>query len=356
MASIYTVDQTLRVNDYYAKVVRAKAFKNIIQTLIKRGPAPKEWKQQIEVEDETLAFSLGAPEGDDFDETTLAKRTNGYLEVGLEYFRSKRGYKVTDLTKLLPGYTEQHGEAQLARQIRRDAEELAYSIECTLGSFQEAVDRGTDTDAVSKFRGLMCWLQKNTAHEVHPIPEKFRPQCGLTVDVTSAAAFSETIFKQQLINAALESGDGDLQLTMLAGLKLKELMSRWLGKAETVNGMDTVLRRNEPKSRKIELICDEFSYDGVSLRSLVCNHLGCTIGAAGNQVRCGEKQWYSGAVIRPENWTIDTLLPLRRRTLENKGGGERGYHEACLRLACRNPLSQFSVVHTGADSSSSSSS
>lgn len=356
MAAIYTVDQTLQDNDYYSKVIRAKRYDNIIQSLFKRGPKPEQWKQEIELEDATVPYSLGAPEGADFDESGLAKRVNGYLEVQLQKFRTKRGYKVTDETKELPGWTEKKGEKQLARQIRRDAEELAYSIDCTLGSFQEAVARGTSDETVAKTRGLMCWLQPNTAHSVQPIPEAYRPQCGITGDVTSAAVFSEDKLKEQLLKAALESGDGHLQLVGLCGLKLKALMSTFIGKAETVNGMDTILRRTEPKTRKIELICDEFGYDSVSLRTLVCNHLGCTIGDAGTKIRVGLKQHYSGAFVRPEFWTIDTLVPMRQRTLENRGGGDRGYHEAILRLACRNPLSQFAIVHSGDDSSSSSSS
>ena len=77
MAAIYTVDQTLQVNDYYSKVIRAKRYDNIIQSLFKRGPKPEQWKQEIELEDATVPYSLGAPEGADFDESGLAKRVNG---------------------------------------------------------------------------------------------------------------------------------------------------------------------------------------------------------------------------------------------------------------------------------------
>jgi len=367
MAAIYTTDAVLQVNDYYSKVIRAKKYGNPIQTIIKRGDKPEQWKQEIEVEGATGAYSLGAPEGADFDETTLAKRTNKYLEVQLEKFRTKRGYKVTDESELLPGYTEKKGEKALARQIRRDAEELVRSIEVTLGSAQEAVPRGSGDEDVAKTRGMMCWLAKLTKptsagtydsvqaaidaavaalHGVQPIPEEFCPQCGITGDITSAAVFKESIFKAELLKAALEQGDGHLQLTGLVGLQLKALMSNWLGKSETVSGMDTVLRRNETKGRKIELICDEFSYDSVSVRTIVCNHLGCTIGNAGDAVTMGTAQQYNGAFIRPEFWSIDTLLPMRIRKLENRGGGERGYHEAILRLACRNPLSQFAVTYS----------
>ena len=355
MAAIYTVDAVLQVNDYYSKVIRAKKYDNPIQTIIKRGDKPEQWKQEIEVEDATGAFSLGAAEGTDFDESTLAARKNAYIEVQLQKFRTRRGFKVTDEAELLPGYTEKKGEKALARQIRRDAEELVRSIEVTLGSAQEAVARGSGTSEVAKTRGMLCWLAKLSTvtdagaaslHSVQTIPKEFCPKCGITGDMTSGEVLSESLFKAELIKAALESGDGHLQLTGLVGLKLKAIMSNWLGKAETVSGMDTVLRRNETKGRKIELICDEFAYDSVSVRTLTCNHLGCTIGTQGDPVTLGEAQYLSAAFIRPEFWTIDTLLPLRIRKLENRGGGERGYHEAILRLACRNPLSQFALVHS----------
>lgn len=349
MAAIYTVDQTLQVNDYYSKVIRAKRYKNVIQAILKRGEKPKQWKQEIEVEGATTAQDMAAPEGGDFNEANLAKRVNAYLEVQLQKFRTIKGFMVTDEAQEMPGWTEKVGEKQLARQQRRDAEELAYSIDCTLGSLQEAVARGTSDATVARTRGMMCWLAPATAHAVQPIPEEFRPSAGLAVDVTSASAFNESKFRDELVKAALEGGDEHLQLTGLVGLKLKLLMSQWLGKAETVSGMDTVIRRTEPKSRKLELICDEFAYDGVSVRTLLCNHLGCTMPAAvGGALTPGVVSQYSGAFIRPEFWTIDTLVPMRKRMLENKGGGERGFHEAILRLACRNPLSQFRVLHTPA--------
>ena len=352
MSAFYTVDHTLQVSDYWDKVIKAKAFKNVIQAIIKRGPTPEQWKQQIEIEGAPTPTDLAAPEGTDFDESGLDKRTNGYLEVQLQKFRTIKGFQVTDEAQLLPGWTEKKGEKQLARQQRRDAEELAFSIDCTLGSLQEAVERGTSASTRARTRGMMAWLAPNTAHSVQPIPSGFRPQAGITGNVTSAAVFNELLFKAELHKAALEGGDEHLQLVGLVGLELKSLMSEWLGKAKTVSGMDQVLHRTEPKSRKIELICDEFAYDSVSVRTITCNHIGGSMPVTGGgdpnpggSIDLAVAK-YCGAFIRPEFWSIDPLLPMRKRMLENKGGGERGYHEAILRLACRNPLAQFRVLHS----------
>jgi Rieske Fe-S protein len=194
----------------------------------------------------------------------------------------------------------------------------------------------------------MCWLQPNIAHDVHEIPAALRPGVGLTGDMTSNSVFNETVFVDLLTRAALEQGDEHLMLTGFVGQRLKMAMSQWLGKATTVTGLNNVLMRTEPKAKKIELICDEFAYDGVSVRTLVCNHLGCDMPSNGAAITRTDKQFYSGAFVRPEFWSIDTLMPMRTRRLENKGGGERGFHEAILRLACRNPLGQFAVVHAPA--------
>ena len=343
MAAIYTVDQALQVNDYYAAVIRAVKYENTIQAILKRGPKPEQWKQEIEVEGATPAFDLAAPEGGDFDENGLTARTNAVLEVQLEKFRSTRGYMVTDETKLLPGYTEAKGEKALARAQRKDAEEVVRSIELALGSTQEAVARGTGTNVVPKTRGMMKWLD-TASHTVQPIPNAVMPTIHLKSKITDPTVFTEADFKDALTAAAVSIGDGHLSLTGLCGIKLKRAMSEWLGKATTTTGMDTILSRSEPKSKKIELICDEFAYDAVTVRTLVCNSLNVTFSGSG-QVVLSDTNYCAGAFIRPEFWTIDTLLALTNRTLENKGGGERGYHEAILRLACRNPLGQFSITH-----------
>lgn len=354
--AVMTIDQTLQVQDYYSKVIRAKSYDHPIQSTLKRGSTPKNWEEKIEVEGATKSFNLAAPEGGDFDESKLAKRTNPMVMCQLQKFRSQRGYFVTRETKMLPGYTQAMGEKELARQQRRDAEELVLSIERALGSAHEAVERGSGADTVPYTRGMLSWLKKGGAHDVQPIPDIIKPGCGIEGDITDATVFSENIFKNELVKAGIEQGDSRLALVGYCGLQLKILMSSWLGRATTVQGLDNILRRNEPKSKAIELICDEFTWDGVTARTLVCNHLGCTIGNSGAEVKQGAASFYTGAFIRPEFWSIDTLEPLTAYDLEDKGGGPRGYHEAILRLACRNPLGQFAVISTAADESSSSSS
>lgn len=354
--SVMTIDQTLRVNDYYAKVIKVGADDHPIQTLLKRGKKPREWEEKVELEGRTKSYSLAAPEGGDFDESKLKVRTNVKLTCQLQKFRTQNGYFVTRETSLLPGYTQEMGEKELARQQRKDAEELILSMERAFGSAQEAVERGTGRDTVPMTRGMLSWLKKGGAHDVQPIPNIVKPGCGIEGDITNLSVFSEEIFKKELLKAAKEQGDGNLSVVLLAGIDLKVLMSSWLGRATTVDNFTNILRRNETKGRSIELICDEFTWDGVKCRSLVDNHLGCTIGNSGTEVVQTAKGFMTGAVIRPEFWSLDFLEDMAAFDLEDKGGGPRGYHEAIVRLACHNPTSQFAILHTVDDESSSSSS
>lgn len=341
MSSFYTIDQKLRLNDYHDKVIRAFHRDLKLQAILKRGPKPVEWLQEVEVEGDTPAFEISAAEGGDFDETGLAKRTNLVVQIQVQKFRSKRGYSVTREATMLPGYTEKKGEAALARAKRKDAEEVARSIEFALGSAQEAVARGSSDATVPKTRGIMSWLSTST-HSVHPIPSAIMPTIGIS---TKAALLTEAEFKSALIAASKQAGDGELQLTMLCGIDLKRAMSDFLGKATAVQGMDNIIMRTEPKSRKIELICDEFAYDGVSVKSLVCNTLAATLPGDGSAISQGAASFQSGVVIRPEFWSIDTLEPLTAIDLPERGGGPRGFHEAILRLACRNPVGQFAITY-----------
>ena len=48
--AVMTIDQTLQVQDYYAKVIRAKSYDHPIQSTLKRGSTPKNWEEKIEVE------------------------------------------------------------------------------------------------------------------------------------------------------------------------------------------------------------------------------------------------------------------------------------------------------------------
>ncbi len=341
--AIFTIHQALQKPDYFDKVIKAKNLETPITFLLKRGEKPTNWEQKVEVEGLPVGYALQAAEGGDFDPSNIPNRMNLTLSQYLQKFRS-RGYQVTKETKLLPGHTEAKGELQLARQQRKDAEELLLSIEYALGSVQEAVERGTTATTVAKTRGMMNWLHANTAHTVGVIPADLRPQNGIDRDFT-ATPLTEAAFRDTLLALAKEAGDGKLSLVGLCGSDFRKVMDDWTIKVSAVTGTDTILRRTEPRSRKIELIVDEFAYSGVSAKIFTCDNLGFNPTTAGAALVRGAVQFNSAAFIRPEFWSLDSLLPMTNYPLSDEGGGPRGFHDAICRLTCKNPLGQCRFLH-----------
>lgn len=352
--ALYTMDKVLRKPDYYDAVVKTVTHKTPLQTILKRGPKPTDWKQEVECEPETESFEMSAPEGGDFDRTGLTKRVNMVLEHQVMKFRSKRGWSVTDESEEMPSHTEARGEKSRAREQRKDAQEVVLSIERALSSAQEAVARGTAANVVPVTRGLMCWLKPLTTytdaaaralHAVQTIPKELCPRYGFTGDVTDAAEFNELVFQTMLRNMALQQGDEQNQLTMLAGLQLKAILSNFLGVVKPVTTVETnLVRTQSADSRKKSLICDIFEYDSSIVRVLTDNHLNAVADATTKKYTVDDGQ-YCGALIRPQCWSIDFMTPLKNVDLPKVGDETAGYHKALLRLACRNPLAQGAIFY-----------
>lgn len=360
--ALYTMDKVLRKPDYYDKVIKTVITKTPFQAIIGRGAKPIDWKQEVELEPEVDSYDLAAPEGGLFDRTKLGKRTNFVIEMQVQKFRSIKGWNVTVESEEMPSHTESKGEKAKARQMRLDAQELVKSIERTLSSDQEAVARGTSDDTVARTRGLMCWLKPwksgQTAAQVHPVqPIDLRvvPRTGFDGDVKND--FTEEVLRKILTDTYLLQGDDTLHMTALVGAYLKAKMSDFLGQIKKTESIESALRLTQSASeKKKQLICDFFEYDNSMLRVLTDNHLLAVADADTKKYSIPENARWSGAFIRPEFWTVDPFIPLHNVDLPKEGDEISGYHMAALRLACRNPLAQFRVMHEADESSSSSSS
>ncbi|MBE6395544.1 MAG: hypothetical protein E7046_00890 [Lentisphaerae bacterium] len=354
MAGLYTVQKNLVKPDYMDGVIRLTRHKTPLLTLLKRGKKPVDWTQGVELEGDVTPADLAAPEGADFDEKGFEADTTLTMKHQLQMFKSKKGFKVTEESEELPSHNEKGANAALARQIRIDAERTLLSVEHTLGSEQEAVERGNGTDNIPRTRGIACWLKPletlssagaSALHAVQTIPWQACPRYGFTGDVTDSTKFNQDVVAQIIRNSALQAGDDDINLLFLCGLSLKALLSEWSYKVTKVEGVETTIRNNRNlKDKSISFMCDTFEFDGGVFRTVTDNHLFANTAT----MLCDETSRYSGVAIKPENWSIDTLVPLKKHMLENKGGGPRGFHKTTLRLGCKNPTGQFMVKHVAA--------
>lgn len=354
MAGLYTVQKNLVKPDYMDGVIRLTSHKTPLLTLLKRGKKPVGWAQEVELEGDVTPADLAAPEGADFDESGFEAESTLTMKHQLQMFKSKKGFKVTEESEELPSHNEKGSKAALARQIRIDAERTLLSVEHALGSEQEAVERGTGTSVVPRTRGIASWLKPITTHTsagasalhaVQTIPWQACPRYGFTGDVKDAALFNQDVVAEIIRNSALQAGDDDINLLFLCGLSLKALLSEWSYKVTKVEGVETTIRNNRNlKDKSISFMCDTFEFDGGVFRTVTDNHLFANT----TTMLCDETSRYSGVAIKPENWSIDTLVPLKKHMLENKGGGPRGFHKTTLRLGCKNPTGQFMVKYVAA--------
>lgn len=353
----FTVDRELVDPDFHDGVVRSFMDDLPLQTVIGRIKAPIDITQDVEVEALPEVYDPKVAEGADYNKNAATTKKNAVMTEVIEQFRSK-GWRVTRLRQKLPGHNEKKGQTA-ANKRAADARDLAINIERALSSDQEAVSYAAST-RTPVTRGLMNWLRKysgdpttkgnyNTldeaiaaartaVHAVYPLDGYLHPVAGYEGNVTS---LTEALFKAELQKAKIQVGGSNLRLVGLVGTYLKGIMSEWLAKATvTQNAVNTLQRTQDAK--KIQLIVDDFVYDGVTLHVLCDDNLLADTTTMAMQ----DASYRSGAFIRPELWGVSTLEPITHYDIEDEGGGPGGYHDASLRLTCLNPMGQLRVVHS----------
>ena len=344
----YTGDRELVDPDFHDGVVKSFMDDLPLQTVIGRIKAPIDITQDVEVEALPEVYDPKVAEGVDYDKSTANKKINAVMTETIELFRSK-GWRVTRLRQKLPGHNEKKGQAA-ANKRAADARDLAINIERVISSDQEAATYAATSGAPAT-RGLMNWLRKwahtdgktdaqdaAAIHSVYPIAKYLHPVAGYEGNVQN---LTEAAFKAELQKAKIQVGGSNLKLVGLVGTYLKGLMSEWLARATvTQNAVNTLQRTQD--SKKIQLIVDDFVYDGVTLHVLCDDNLLANTTTFAMQ----DASYWSGAFIRPELWGVSTLDPITHYEIEDEGGGPGGYHDASLRLTCLNPMGQLRVVHS----------
>ena len=352
-----TVDRELVDPDFHDGVVRSFMDDLPLQTVIGRLKAPIDITQDVEVEALPAVYNPAVSEGEAYDKSNANKKTNPVMTEVIEQFRSK-GWRVTRLRQKLPGHNEKKGQTAAAKRAA-DARDLAINIERVLSSDQEAATYAA-TSGKPLTRGLMNWLRKYSGdptsagtydsvaaavaaaraavHSVYPLEGFLHPVAGYEGNV---ANLTEATFKAELQKAKIQVGGSNLRLVGLVGTYLKGLMSEWLARATvTQNAVNTLQRTQDTKT--IQLIVDDFKYDGVTLHVMCDDNLMANTTTLAMQ----EASYWSGAFIRPEMWGVATLEPITHYEIEDDGAGPGGYHDASLRLTCLNPMGQLRVVHS----------
>jgi len=395
----FTVDRELVDPDYHDGVVASRVedlqFQNIVGRI--KGE-PTDWEQKIQVKAFPKAFNAAVAEGVDFTRSGVKEYADYKLGHVMEIFRSE-GYRVTRHRERMPGHNDRVGMTRATKQAL-DAQNLMLSVEVAALSNQEAVAYGSDKKPI--MRGACCWLKPKGSettpegvHAVYPIPLDLVPVAGFEGNV--ASNLSESAFRAECIKAKKQRGTGNISLVGMAGIDLKAKMSGYLAAASNIN--TGTLNRVQPTDKKVlQLICDDFVFDGVRVHVINDDHVanqitevpfGSTFTAFdatsgtytvgeyvkydGKYYRChtavstagawtGDTNWtlceapwaanarsyLSGIFIDPTMWGFATLDPCKHYNIVDEGGGPGGWHETTLRLTCLNPMGQFRVLDNAA--------
>ena len=393
----FAVDRELVDPDYHDGVVASRVEDLMFQNLVGRIKGEVvDWEQKVQVKAFPKAFNAAVAEGTDFNKANTATYTDYVLSHTLEIFRSE-GYRVTRHREKMPGHNDKKGMTAAAKKML-DAQNLALSVEVAALSDQEAVAYES-TYKTPYMRGALSWLKpRKTAsvatdvHSVMPIPLDLVPKAYYEGNVDS---LTEALFKAQLVVAKKQRGTGNLSLVGIVGIDLKGIMSGWLGAAANINSGN--VRREQPADKKVlQLICDDFVFDGVRVHVMNDDHVANNVSgvpfgstdfstsatyAVGDIVKYSSKyykchtavaeagswtsttnwteldypswaptdqSYKSGIFIDPTMWGFATLEPITHHAIVDEGGGPGGWHETTLRLTCLNPMGQFRVLHTAA--------
>ncbi|MBR1922014.1 MAG: DUF5309 family protein [Kiritimatiellae bacterium] len=341
----FTVSRELVDPDYHDGVVASHREDLLFQNLVGRIKGqPVDWEQKVQVKAFPKARDAAVAEGVDFDRSQVKEYTDFVLGHVMEIFRSE-GYRVTRHREKMPGHNDRRGMTRAQKQAL-DAQNLALSVEVAALSEQEAVEYGTTKKPI--MRGAACWLKpKGSAtaatdvHAVYPIPLDLVPTAGYEGNV---ASLTEALFKAEMVKAKKQRGTGNLSLVGVVGIDLKAIMSGWLAAATNINSGN--IQRQQPADKKaLQLICDDFVFDGVKCHVMNDDHVMNDVVGANATWGATEASYKSGIFIDPTMWGFATLSPMEHFNIVDEGGGPGGWHETTLRLTCLNPMGQFRVKH-----------
>jgi len=150
-----------------------------------------------------------------------------------------------------------------------------------------------------------------------------------------------------MLEAMATAKKGPVDLTAFVGIKLKSQMSSWAQKMETASGdLQSMQQYNlDAKEKKILRIVDFFEFDAGMVKTFAHWYMLHTE-ADGLASKYTPR---SGLFIDLDMWELNFLQQPTSWTVEDKGGGPRGYHDAVYILKCLNPLGQ-GYVKTDTDS------
>lgn len=342
MSFLYDADKVMPINDYMRAIISGASREAAFIAMVASGKA-SQMKSTWAVEAAARAFFPTIAEGRKYDGTG-ASTVPFTLEGLCQIFRSE-GWGVTQIAESTDSAHDGGGSGKSpADQKANDAINLMTSMERVLLGDGECFVGSKDV--AYKTRGAFNWLLAS-AHGVSgvsEIPAELRPAAAQNVATTDAAPFTEEMLEAALTSCYTKR-NGQVMLTGLVGIKLKQRMSYFARKVATVANVTDKLNPAEQKRKELENVVDIFRYDAGEIKVMVQSNL--LHEQAGNMLPTAGTM-DSGIFVDLPMWSIDYMRPIAHKPLPDMGQGQSGFHECVARLTCKNPAWQFFVKHGAA--------
>ena len=263
----------------------------------------------------------GVVDGTDVSTTINSAANRARMQGQVQKIR--RAPKVTDFTEITDVAGVGIGK-EFARAIAQETVVAKRSVECVLGSDQEAqADNGTVPYLT---RGLGKWAQA-TAQSYLPVPGAYLTPAA-SIDTTAMASLTLGTLNSVMESQYLQTGKVQNYM-LVVGTTLKKTITGAAGYQPTVGGQTAILRSNRGDEGSWSNNIQSFSGDFGTYDIVVSNWLGFASGASSP---------YRGYAFDPMNLELRMNKAWNFRELEDQGGGRRGLIECIFGLMVKNPL------------------
>mgnify|MGYP003575957407 CR=1 FL=1 len=285
-----------------------------------KGAAPGQTYQEWQVDDYEVPAFAPIPEGQDV--SSFANKSVNRARIGNYIQKFRREWAVSDLLELsnVAGVDSEvaNAKAKVMVEIKRDMESALCSDN----------DRDNNPVTGTQLRALGDWIDTAGPSDV---PAAYRTLSG-AVDTTATGSLTEAQFNapfQAIYNGLGSKGD----FKLIAGSNLKSAISNFQRATGSSGTTKTYQVTQDASAHKIDLTVSVYEGDFhyVTVIPTVFNGLTSGGGFGTNQSKA------RGYILNPSLVSVNFMKSLGGHELQNEGGGRRGYVDAILTLAVKNP-------------------
>ena len=257
----------------------------------------------------------GVNEGEDV--TSFTNQVADRARIGNYVQKFRDSWKVSDISELVDtaGVASERAncESKSVRNVKR-------SIEAAFCSGQDRqAEAGSGTPY--KTRGMLKWL--GVGGQPSDVPTDYQNVANDTTGTQTEATFNTVL--QELYEA---NGMPGGQLTLIAGPSLEQEISNFSRAVASVQNTYNVTQAADSKKITLSVNFYEGDFGNVAVTpSLFVNR------TSGSATVDGD----AGLLIDPEYVAMHTLKAESSTTLEDQGGGSRGYVDVIAALSCLSP-------------------